>query len=69
MTLWNLNVLIGEEKSKLYAMGKNLSEAEKVAWTRQHTKIIKMVAVFKSYKKGRKMSKAQQQNIRISFNQ
>lgn len=64
MTLWDLNVLIGKEKETLYAMTAN-NEAEKAAWTRQHTKIREMYIVFNSYKKG-KMSKTEQQNIKIS---
>ena len=64
MTLWDLNVLIGKEKETLYAMGKNLSEADKTSWTRQHQYIRSLYVIFNSYKKG-KMKKEEQQKIII----
>ena len=63
MTLWDLSVLIGKEYETLYAM--DLSVAPKGAWTRQHQYIRSLLDIYKSYRKGKKMTKAEQQNIII----
>ena len=68
MTLWDLAILIGKEYETLYAMGKNLNDEEKGAWTRQHTKIRNLKDIYKSYRKGKKMKKEEQQSIIIREN-
>ena len=67
MTLWELNIKIGEELEKLYKLDKDKQDA---LFLEQWGKYRRLKTIFLSYKarSNKKMTRREQQNIIVSEN-